>query len=716
MSLSLRIRLSVALILCVLTANLSAAITLDADFDHGSLDEANSSIVGNTVLLAGRDNYNTGAWKWVYFKASGVNGQTPVFDIDNDFASGSSRLDDHQMVYSYDQQNWFFFDNNQHLSNFGRFNFSNNAAFTQDDVYVAYGLPYSYQNTVDLVNQIKTSPYVSATASSNANLVVAQSPGGVDDLGRNIAPKDLYGFKITDSTSPSTKTKIALISGVHAQETLGTHTLHGLIEFLVSNDPRAAALRKEAEFYVYPMVNPDGRFAGYNRSTVQHEDRDPNRYWDEPLYADMDDVKAIAEALKTDTGSDVDYFMDFHSFVDTQNHFGYTDFQQGMHLDPFWTNFQALEPAFQTNDASLSNDTSIKFANNQLNAEWVMTFETEFIPGENIDRFRTLGENVGIAFQQALAVLPPSGIIQDFLFDDTNGTLLPAAANAAAPGNQWTADADLTNTSVQSGSLLIQKNNNNSANHFLQIDDIDQGEAWLVMEIDGWNFVDFDPAEREELRLGFLDNDTLSGSVITAQVEIERNGAGNIEINGQALGAGTNLAAAPVATTQNDPFTVVLHLDKDNNTYEILTKNGNGAWTSLGVGQVDPARDGNTLRLVANNHFGGTGEFFDIGRIYLTYDNPLAVALLGDLDGDGFVGINDLNIILSNWNQSVPPGNPLADPSGDGFVGIDDLNTVLGNWNAGTPPGDALANAPEPGAATLFAATLMLGLQLRSAH
>ncbi|MEZ6191109.1 MAG: hypothetical protein R3C45_07420 [Phycisphaerales bacterium] len=37
----------------------------------------------------------------------------------------------------------------------------------------------------------------------------------------------------------------------------------------------------------------------------------------------------------------------------------------------------------------------------------------------------------------------------------------------------------------------------------------------------------------------------------------------------------------------------------------------------------------------------------------------------------------------------------MADPSGDGFVGIEDLNIVLGNWNAGTPPTDG-ANIPEP--------------------
>ena len=77
------------------------------------------------------------------------------------------------------------------------------------------------------------------------------------------------------------------------------------------------------------------------------------------------------------------------------------------------------------------------------------------------------------------------------------------------------------------------------------------------------------------------------------------------------------------------------------------------------------------------------------------------VGLTGDLDGDGFVGITDLNIVLGAWNQSVPPGDPLADPSGDGFVGIADLNVVLGNWNAGTPPTSGAA-VPEPGALALL--------------
>ena len=82
------------------------------------------------------------------------------------------------------------------------------------------------------------------------------------------------------------------------------------------------------------------------------------------------------------------------------------------------------------------------------------------------------------------------------------------------------------------------------------------------------------------------------------------------------------------------------------------------------------------------------------GNAYLAISD--IVTVVGDLNSDGFVGIADLNIVFSHWNQTVTEGYLFSgDPSGDGFVGIEDLNLVLGNWNAGTPP--AGSAVPEPG-------------------
>ncbi len=59
-----------------------------------------------------------------------------------------------------------------------------------------------------------------------------------------------------------------------------------------------------------------------------------------------------------------------------------------------------------------------------------------------------------------------------------------------------------------------------------------------------------------------------------------------------------------------------------------------------------------------------------------------AETIIGDLNNDQFVGIDDLNIVLTHWNQTVTPGDlSMGDPSGDGFVGVDDLNLILTNWN-----------------------------------
>jgi hypothetical protein len=411
-----------ALLVAALCASRAAAvITLDANFDSGSVclspapasacDDTGvySTVSGNTVTLSGRDNFNNGSWKWLYFLANGVNGEQVMFEIGDDFATGGSSLNDHRMMYSYDQLNWQFFDNNARSS--GTFSFSNNAAFNQNSVYVAYGQPYPYQRTVDHTNSIVSSPWVTPTASGNSSLVVDQSPGGTDDIGRTITPKNLYGYKITDPNYAGPKQKIVAISGVHANETLGNFTLEGLVDFLLSDDLAAAQLRRYAEFYVYPMANPDGRYAGYNRSTVQQRNVDPNRAWNPPTYTDPDDpsptlldIQALGEAIRDDTDEDVDYLIDFHSTVNPAVPYHHGLILPAWQSDPFWLALQDLEPQVLTEAAALVDFTGAKFGRDVLNAEFSATFETVFPVNETIDRYLDLGRNFGLAWHDVFFV------------------------------------------------------------------------------------------------------------------------------------------------------------------------------------------------------------------------------------------------------------------------------------------------------------------------
>ena len=83
-------------------------------------------------------------------------------------------------------------------------------------------------------------------------------------------------------------------------------------------------------------------------------------------------------------------------------------------------------------------------------------------------------------------------------------------------------------------------------------------------------------------------------------------------------------------------------------------------------------------------------------QILAHYNAAAGSSIPGDLNGDGFVGSADLDIVRSNWGQTVDPGClSCGDPSGDGYVGSGDLDIVRANWGSGSQPASAV---PEPSA------------------
>lgn len=169
---------------------------------------------------------------------------------------------------------------------------------------------------------------------------------------------------------------------------------------------------------------------------------------------------------------------------------------------------------------------------------------------------------------------------------------------------------------------------------------------------------------------------------------------------------------------------VAVMSDSPTDRYVAIYLNGEEIARVNGVNGLDPMDwdgfDPAGLGGIAGNGLGANGGWgdrpfagsgllgqiasFQFNNFALTSDDIRerfeAVALLpGDMDGDGFVGINDLIKVLSNWNRHVTTHDTqLGDSTGDGFVGIDDLNWILANWNAGTPP---TSSVPEPAAAGL---------------
>ena len=361
------------------------------------------------IRLVGRDNYyGGGQWRWLHFRADNVLGEQPTFRISANFAGGANRLANHRMVYSYDNQTWQFFDDNR-VTPANRYEFSNEMPFSDDTVYVAYAFPYSYDASVLHTANTLATPWAEPTLSANTEGVIGQSPGGIDDLGRTVLSRDLFGYRITNPATDrldQAKRKVVIASGLHANETLGTHTFEGLINWLVSSDPRAIRLRNVAEFYAYPILNPDGRFAGNNRSTVETVGRDPNGFWSPSLWATHEDIRVSGEAMIADTKStlgDTDVFIDFHSTIPAfpNDDFGFLEFEQGDHQSDFWVELKRLQPNVRDVDSTSTTWTTANFSESFLNAAVDITFETQFGFDRPLEYYHTLGENFGIAFHNA---------------------------------------------------------------------------------------------------------------------------------------------------------------------------------------------------------------------------------------------------------------------------------------------------------------------------
>ena len=110
---------------------------------------------------------------------------------------------------------------------------------------------------------------------------------------------------------------------------------------------------------------------------------------------------------------------------------------------------------------------------------------------------------------------------------------------------------------------------------------------------------------------------------------------------------------------------------------------------------------------------------FDLDFFFtVLLEQPLP-GLIGDYDGDGFVGQSDLDLVLLNFGSAeLPEGfdvNGLPDTPGfdgfDGLIGQNELDAVLLNFGGGSLPG--LSAVPEPGVASLIVFGGVAGLRRR---
>lgn len=240
-------------------------------------------------------------------------------------------------------------------------------------------------------------------------------------------------------------------------------------------------------------------------------------------------------------------------------------------------------------------------------------------------------------------------IIEEFLFDDPNGTLLTAAANNVT-SHLWDEDVDTVPVTTNGLGQLDASLKNNTGfgtnyvdNNTINANGSPNQRILGVMEMT-W---DFDPntldtAENEELRISLMQFDPRSTFVV-AEWEIQREDDNTLTIFGNGVGTGSSDTATVVlnggSLSQSAKFIAVVDANMNADTYEIHFSSDAGAsFTTLGGGLLDPSRDTvDSLRMTLNNDLSGDSVLVD--RVYLAkIPEPatFVMALLGLL---GMVGI-----------------------------------------------------------------------------
>jgi hypothetical protein len=107
---------------------------------------------------------------------------------------------------------------------------------------------------------------------------------------------------------------VILTARVHPGETNSSWVIQGVLEFLLSNDPKAIYLRKSCIFKIVPMINPDGVILGNYRCNSTGYDL--NRHWNvtesskNDVYEIFKVKEMVMECIKSK--KPVSLFCDFH--------------------------------------------------------------------------------------------------------------------------------------------------------------------------------------------------------------------------------------------------------------------------------------------------------------------------------------------------------------------------------------------------------------------
>ena len=280
------------------------AATVSASFESGSIGKVSKASDSEWILYLADDNKNPylpASWRsWWYVKMENLVQYVPTtITLKNSRCSYSCLP-----VYSYDQQKWYRFTEDEVTRNRGN-KLIVRKRFDAETVWIARFYPYTFTDLENFIQSLKGSPFIDI-------LIPGYSQQG----------KPIYLLKITDSrVSASEKKRILIHARTHPAETPPSFLIEGMIRYLLSGTREASELLSGFEFYIFPMQNVDGVIAGNYRSTPKSENLETLWIFDSNnplnLIGEIPPEVAIihqyAKKLMTDGGPPVSIALNLHA-------------------------------------------------------------------------------------------------------------------------------------------------------------------------------------------------------------------------------------------------------------------------------------------------------------------------------------------------------------------------------------------------------------------
>ncbi|MCC5875629.1 MAG: succinylglutamate desuccinylase/aspartoacylase family protein [Candidatus Sumerlaeia bacterium] len=289
------------------TSVLTAQVTFDSSFESGNGTNFTQVSPGIYSFQLEPDANSTDR-QWFYFEVNGAAGQTITFRLLN---TNTHNVTGHwntaRPIFSTDGGlTWDHVGGStSHSSNVYTFSHT----FIENSERIAFHHPYTVTMAEEKMDAWEPHPDVTRTT-----------------LGQSVQGRDIDLFRVTDESAGNDNDKLGfwVICRLHAAEVTASFSTEAFMDFLLSNNPEAVALRQNAVINVVPMANPDGVIIGNYRNNAAGINL--NRVWNGTANNNTSpEVVAIQGAIDqwVADGKPYDIFLDMHSTSGANPHFAF---------------------------------------------------------------------------------------------------------------------------------------------------------------------------------------------------------------------------------------------------------------------------------------------------------------------------------------------------------------------------------------------------------